>query len=546
MASTFGLAGRVNEGNAKWWALIAACFGLFMAILDNLVVNIALPTLSEEMDASATQLQWVVSAYILVFASVQITAGGLGDRFGRKRWFLIGLAIFTATSFAAAFAQNVEMLIAMRALQGLGAAFIMPLSLSLISAAFPPEERGKAIGIWSAISVSGLALGPVIGGALIEYASWEWIFLINVPIGILAFFVTQAVVGESTDTSGTVATDIPGTVLITGAIAAVTYGLIEAGERGWGNGLILGSFVLSAILLAAFIWVENRTEKPMVPLRFFRSRTFTGANIDAFAITFLMIGVFFFLTLYQQNIHDMSAVRTGLALVPMVVAMMIFSPIMGNLVNRVGARRMISAGLLITGLGAYLLLRSGVEASYWDIVPAFIVMGFGMSGIWAPMMTVVLNSVESEKAGVASAINGAIREIGSAFSIALLGTMMNRTYQSTFDKDGAIQALRTDPNAAAYRPAIDAVGDGNNMAGHVIEKVSAFDVVPAEIKATLVNVSSRAFVDGMDVAIYVAASAAIASAVLSYVLIKDTPFETAPVTVLAPEAEEALAPIAAD
>ncbi len=546
MASAFGLAGRVNEGNAKWWALIAACFGLFMAILDNLVVNIALPTLSEEMDASATQLQWVVSAYILVFASVQITAGGLGDRFGRKRWFLIGLTIFTATSFLAAFAQNVEMLIAMRALQGLGAAFILPLSLSLISAAFPPEERGKAIGIWSAISVSGLALGPVIGGALIEYASWEWIFLINVPIGILAFFVTQAVVRESTDTSGTVATDIPGTVLITGAIAAVTFGLIEAGERGWGDSLILGSFILSAILLAAFIWVENRTEKPMVPLRFFRSRTFTGANIDAFAITFLMIGVFFFLTLYQQNIHDMSAVRTGLALVPMVVAMMIFSPIMGNLVNRVGARRMISAGLLITGLGAYLLLRSGVQASYWDIVPAFIVMGFGMSGIWAPMMTVVLNSVESEKAGVASAINGAIREIGSAFSIALLGTMMNRTYQSTFDKDGAIRALREDPNATAYRPVVDAVGDGNNMAGHVIEKVSAFDFVPAEIKTLLVNASSRAFVDGMDVAIYVAASTAIASAVLSYFLIEDTTFETAPVTEIAPAVEEELAPVAAD
>ncbi len=546
MASTFGLAGRVNEGNAKWWALIAACFGLFMAILDNLVVNIALPTLSEEMDASATQLQWVVSAYILVFASVQITAGGLGDRFGRKRWFLIGLAIFTATSFLAAFAQNVEMLIAMRALQGLGAAFIMPLSLSLISAAFPPEERGKAIGIWSAISVSGLALGPVVGGALIEYASWEWIFLINVPIGIAAFFVTQAVVQESTDTSGTVATDIPGTVLITSAIASITYGLIEAGERGWGDSLILGAFVLSAILTAAFIWVENRTEKPMVPLRFFRSSTFTGANIDAFAIAFLMIGVFYFLTLYQQNVHDMSAVRTGMAVLPMVAAMMIFSPIMGNLVNRVGPRRMISAGLFITGLGAYLLLWSGVEASYWDIVPAFIVMGFGMSGIWAPMMTAVLNSVESEKSGVASAINGAIREIGAAFSIAFLGTMMNRTYQSTFDSDSSIRALRNDPNATAYRPVVDAVGDGNNMAGHVVEKISAFDFVPADVKATLINASSRAFVDGMDVAIYIAASVAIASAVLSYFLVKDSTFATAPVTETAPEVEEELVPIAAD
>ena len=547
MASTFGLAGRVNEGNAKWWALVAACFGLFMAILDNLVVNIALPTLSEEMDASATQLQWVVSAYILVFAAVQITAGGLGDRFGRKRWFLIGLAIFTATSFAAAFAQNVETLIAMRALQGLGAAFILPLSLSLISAAFPPEERGKAIGIWSAISVSGIALGPVIGGALIEYASWEWIFLINVPIGILAFLVTQAVVSESTDTSGTVATDIPGTVLITGAIAAVTYGLIEAGERGWGNGLILGSFVLSAILLAAFIWVENRTEKPMVPLRFFRSRTFTGANIDCL----------------RHHLPDDRRLLLPDAL-PAEHPRSVGRPHRpgpgadgrgdDDLLADHGQPRQ-PGRRAADDLGrpphhrprrATSCCAPGWRRATWDIVPAFIVMGFGMSGIWAPMMTVVLNSVESEKAGVASAINGAIREIGSAFSIALLGTIMNRTYQSTFDKDGAIQALRTDPNAAAYRPAIDAVGDGNNMAGHVIEKISAFDVVPAEIKTTLVNASSRAFVDGMDVAIYVAASAAIASAVLSYVLIKDTPFATAPVTEIAPEVGEALAPIAAD
>src|SRR5829696_2893501 len=248
MSNRLGLAHRVNDSNIKNFTLAASCFALFMAMLDNLVVNIAMPTIARDLDATTTQLQWVVSAYTLVFASLQITAGGLGDRFGRKRWFMIGLVVFTSTSILAALSQNIEMLLAMRALQGLGAAFIMPLSLSLISAAFPPEERGKAIGIWSAISVSGLALGPVVGGALIEYASWEWIFLINVPIGIAAFFVTQAVVQESTDTSGTVATDIPGTVLITGAIASITYGLIEAGERGWGDSLILGAFVLSAIL----------------------------------------------------------------------------------------------------------------------------------------------------------------------------------------------------------------------------------------------------------------------------------------------------------
>src|SRR5215207_2394027 len=254
--ASLGLSNRVNDDNAKWYTLIAACFALFMAILDNLVVNIALPTISRDLDARNTELQWVISAYTLIFASLQITAGGLGDRFGRKRWFLIGLALFTLTSFIAAFSQNVEMLITMRAIQGLGAAFIMPLSLSIVSAAFPPEERGKAIGIWSAVSVSGIALGPIVGGALVEYASWHWVFLINVPIGIVALLVTQAVVRESTDTSGTVATDVPGTLLITGAIATLTYGLIEAGNRGWGDTLIVSSFVAAVVLGVIFIWVE--------------------------------------------------------------------------------------------------------------------------------------------------------------------------------------------------------------------------------------------------------------------------------------------------
>ena len=259
MATSIGLARRVNDGNAKWWTLIAACFALFMAILDNLVVNVALPTISRELDAGTTQLQWIVSAYTLIFASLQITAGGLGDRLGRKRWFLIGIALFTATSLVAAFAQSIEVLIAARAVQGLGAALIMPLSLSLISQAFPPEERGRALGIWSAVSVSGLALGPVVGGLLVEYATWNWIFLINVPVGVAAFLVTSATVRETRDTSGTVATDIPGTALITGAIAALTYGLIEAGSRGWGDQLILASFAVAAVLGAAFVWVEART-----------------------------------------------------------------------------------------------------------------------------------------------------------------------------------------------------------------------------------------------------------------------------------------------
>ncbi|MFL5758407.1 MAG: MFS transporter [Thermomicrobiales bacterium] len=523
MSFSSRLAGRVTDDNVKWFTLAAACFGLFMAILDNLVVNVALPTISRDLDAKATQLQWIVSAYTLVFASLQITAGGLGDRFGRKRFFMIGLVIFTATSFMAALSQNIEMLLIARALQGVGAAFIMPLSLSLISAAFPPEERSRAIGIWASVSVSSIALGPIVGGALVEYASWPWVFLINVPIGIGAFIVTSAVVRESRDTSGTVATDVPGTVLITLAVASLTWGLIEAGNRGWTDSWILASFVAAAVFTVAFIRVEMTTERPMIPLRFFKSRTFTGANIDAFLIAFLITGVGFFMTLYQQNIHGFSPVRTGLALLPMVLVMMVGSPISGTLTAKLGPRRLISAGMFVTGLGMFLFLRSDVHATYLDILPAFLVLGLGMSFIWTPMTTAVLNSVETEKSGVASAINGAIREIGTAVGIALLGTIMNRTYQSDFGSSAEVQAIKNDPSQSALRPVIDAVGHGYNLAGGVIKDPHVFPGIDKLGPGVdrIVELSGQSFIAGMDAAVIFSAIGIIAGSLLSYFLIED-------------------------
>lgn len=543
MAARFGLAGRVNDGNVKWFTLVAACFGLFMAILDNLVVNIAMPTIAVDLDATTTHLQWIVSAYTIVFASLQITAGGLGDRFGRKRWFMLGLVLFTATSLLAALSRNIEMLIAMRALQGLGAAFIMPLSLSLISAAFPPEERGKAVGIWGAISVSSIALGPVVGGLLVEYASWEWVFLINVPIGLGALFVTSAVVRESKDESGAVSTDIPGTVLITAAIAALTYGLIEAGERGWGDTRIV-TFLVGALALGiAFIYVESRTALPMVPLRFFRSKTFTGANIDSFMIAFLLTGISFFMTLYQQNVHGFSAVRTGLALLPMVAVMMALSPIAGSLTGRMGSRTLLSIGLGITAIGTLLFLRSGADASYWDILPAFIVLGLGNSFLWAPMTTAVLNSVESDKSGIASAVNGAVREIGTAFGIALLGTIANRVYQNEFRSDSRVEELAQNPELA---PVVSFVGDGASNAGHVIDRIPALSALPAEVVDVLRLASSEAFVVSMDRAIIISGLGLLVTSVLSYFLISEQvvvqPIEAhAPAPALEPEVDPEVA-----
>ncbi len=522
MAQGF-LSGRVNNENAKWFTLAASCFALFMAMLDNLVVNVALPTMQRDLDASTSQLQWIVSAYTLVFASLQITGGGLGDRFGRKKWFMIGITLFTATSFAAAFVNSTEALILMRALQGLGAALIMPLSLSLISAAFPPEERGKALGLWSAISVSSIALGPVIGGAIVEYFTWHWIFLINVPIGIVALLVTQAVVRESRDTSGEVATDIPGTVLITAAIASLTWALIQAGERGWTDSMILLAFAASAILTTAFIVVESKTERPMVPLRFFKSRTFTGANLDSFMISFLITGVAFFMTLYQQNINGFSPIKTGLALLPMVITMMILSPISGSMTTRVGPRRLISFGMTVTGIGMLMLLILDVGSPYWKVLPGFILMGFGMSFIWAPMTTAVLNSVEPEKSGIASAVNGAIREIGTAFGIALLGTLANRAYISTYRDDASIQAIKADSSLAPIHSIVDKIGEGVSYAGYAAISQLPDDVASAfsNTWSTVQQASSEAFMAGMDLAIIVGGVGIIVAAVISYVLIND-------------------------
>ncbi|MDQ3412336.1 MAG: MFS transporter [Chloroflexota bacterium] len=526
------VSSRLTDANTKWFTLASACTVLFMVMLDNLVVNVAMPTISREFAASTSALQWIVSAYTLVFASLQITAGGLGDRFGRKRWFLIGIMLFGLTSAAAAFSQSVEMLIAARAVQGLAAAFILPLSLSLVSAAFPPEERGRAIGIWSAISVSGLAFGPIIGGVVVQYFTWNWVFLINIPIVVVAYLIASSAVQESRDTSGTVATDVPGTLLVTGAIGSLTWGLIEAGERGWGSPFVLGTFAISAVLFAAFIWVESRTARPMVPLSFFRSLTFSGANIDSFFISFMIAGLAFSLTLYMQNVHGMSPIRTGLTLLPMVITQMIVTPIVGSLVNRVGPRRLISVGMLIVAGAALLFLRASPTASFVDIIPAMVVMGFGSSLVFAPITTSVLNSVPTEKSGVASAVNGATRETGFAFGIALLGSVMNRTYQDQFAADANVAQVRavSEATGSPLGGLIDFVGEGMNAAGWVVEDPRLYADLPAGVLAqlqgsgvltTIRQASSEAFVAGMHWSFIISSIVLAAAAVLSWFLIED-------------------------
>jgi EmrB/QacA subfamily drug resistance transporter len=513
------------DPRARWYALAITCIALFMAILDNLIVNVALPTISDDLKPTTAQLQWIMSAYVLVFASLQITAGGLGDRLGRKRFFIIGVVIFTATSAMAAFVPSTGWLIIARAAQGIGAAFIMPLSLSIITAAFPPAERGKAIGIWSAISMSGIAIGPIIGGIIIDAWSWHWIFLINVPIGIITIIGAQIVLEETRDRSGHAATDIPGTITVTAAIASLTWGLIEAGERGWTDQWIVAALSASAVLLAAFVVIETRTENPMVPMRFFKSRNFTGANLVAVATSFLISGLAFALTMYYQNVHGFSAIRTGFTMLPSVIPMVIIGAASGALVTRLGARHMITAGMIIAAIGIYLLSRVGVSTPFMNLVPALVIFGIGNGLVFAPMMTALMNSVETDKAGVASAVNGAIRETGFAFGIALLGTIMNQRYRSDLSGSAEFNALRdtSNPQLAPLQPALDLIGRGVNFGGRVIQNDRIFPGLPDSITEPIRIASSRAFVSGMEQAFIISSTATVIAAVVAWMLIRDEP-----------------------
>lgn len=542
--STFAPQATGINDRSRWYILAICCVALFMAVLDNLIVNIALPTISDDFSPTTAQLQWIMSAYVLVFASLQITAGGLGDRFGRKRFFMLGLAVFTATSALAAFVPSTGWLIAARAAQGIGAAFIMPLTLSIISTSFPPAERGKAIGIWSGISMSGIAVGPILGGLIVDAWSWHWIFLVNVPIGIATIVAARFILKESQDQSGHAATDIPGTLTVTAAIAALTWGLIEAGERGWGDPMVVGSLLGAVLLLALFGAIEMRSANPMVPMRFFASRNFTGANLVSVATSFLIAGLAFALTMYFQNVHGYSAVRAGLTMLPSVLPMMIVGPLSGSMVSRIGARHMITIGMIISSVGVFLLSQVSMDTTFLRMLPALVIFGIGNGMVFAPMMTTLMNSVETAKAGVASAVNGAIREVGFAFGIALLGTIMNQTYRDSLRGSSEFRALRdtSNPELQPLQPVLDLIGKGVNFGGRVIENPELFPGLPASITEPIRIASSRAFVSGMEQAFTISVTAMVIAAGVAWFLIRDVAaVEREPEHIL-PQAESGMAP----
>jgi EmrB/QacA subfamily drug resistance transporter len=427
----------------RGWTLAIVSIALFMTALDNLVVGVALPSIRIDLGGSIESLEWTVNAYTLAFAVLLITGAALGDRFGRKRMFVLGLGIFTSASAAAALAPSIDALVAARALQGLGAAIVLPLTLTLLSEAFPADKRGAALGIWAGVSGLGVALGPFVGGAVVEGIAWQWIFWLNVPIGIVLLPIAWARLTESRGPASTL--DLPGLALAGTGLFGLTFGIVRATALGWTSTTVVASMSAGVALLAAFLWWERRAPAPMLPLRFFSSRAFAATNGVSFAMFFGVFGSIFLLAQFFQTAQGYSPFEAGLRTLPWTGMPMLVAPIAGLLSDRIGSRPLMAAGLALqAGAIAWLAAVSSPEVAYASLVVPFVMGGTGMALVFAPSANAVLGAVRPEEAGQASGATNAIRELGGVMGVAVLASVFSAhgSYASPQAfSDGVVAAL---------------------------------------------------------------------------------------------------------
>src|SRR5438034_3435999 len=404
------------------WTFAITSIALFMVVLDNLVVSTALPVIRVDLGASLQQLEWTVNAYTLTFAVFLLTGAALGDRFGRKKLFMLGVALFTGASAAAALAPSPEWLIAARSVQGFGAAIVMPLTLTILSAAVPAERRGLAIGAWSGIAGLAVALGPLVGGAVVSGISWHWIFWLNVPIGLALIPMARLRLNETYGPANRL--DLPGLALASAGLFGIVWGLVRGNAQGWASPEIFTAITVGAILVVAFVLWELRAEAPMLPMRFFRNRVFALANVASLLMFFGMFGSIFLLSQFFQTVQGYSPFGSGLRILPWTVMPMFVAPIAGALSDRVGGHRLMGIGLTLqaAGLGSIAAL-STATVPYWQLVVPFMVSGIGMAMFWAPVANVVLAAVRPEEEGQASGAQNAIRELGGVFGVAVLASV---------------------------------------------------------------------------------------------------------------------------
>jgi EmrB/QacA subfamily drug resistance transporter len=399
------------------------CFALFMIMLDNTVVNVALPSIQRDLGSSLSGLEWTINGYTLSFAVLLATGGRLGDIFGRRLTFLIGVVLFALSSAAAGLAPSTGALVASRVTQGVGGALMMPATLSIVTNAFEPHERGKAIGTWAGVSALALAIGPVVGGLLTEHVSWRAIFYINIPVAAAAVVASLFAVRESRDETVGREVDYAGVASLTAGLTALILALIEGNAWGWTSPTIIGLLGGSVLMLAAFVAIERRVASPMVEFPLFASRNFVGSNLIALVVTFAMMSQFFFLALYMQNILGYSPLEAGVRFLPATLMIVAFAPLAGRLTDRVGPRWLIAVGLTFVSGALYWLTTIDVHTTYADIWPSFTMMGFGMALVMSPMSTAAMNAVAAAKAGVASGILSMNRMIGGSLGIAIIGAV---------------------------------------------------------------------------------------------------------------------------
>ncbi|MBI4259169.1 MAG: MFS transporter [Actinobacteria bacterium] len=484
----------------RWWALLVLCLSLVIIGMDNTILNVALPTLARDLRATASELQWMVDAYILVFAGLLLTMGAVGDRFGRKLALNIGLLAFVGGSVAAAFAGSAEALIASRAAMGIGAALIMPSTLSIITNVFPPKERGRAIGVWTGVAGLGIVLGPVIGGWLLERFWWGSVFLVNLPVVAVAILSGWPLVPESRDPKAT-PLDLVGAALSIAALASLVYGVIEAPENGWTDPTTLGAFAVAAVLSVAFIWWERRSPHPMLRMEFFQNPRFSAASGAIALVFFVLFGSVFLLTQHLQFVLGYSPLEAGVRILP-AAALVVAAPLSARLVEAIGTKIVVAAGLLIVAAALTLLSTVDLESGYGVVAASIAIVGTGMGFTMAPSTESIMGSLPLAKSGVGSAMNDTTRQVGGALGVAVLGSILASGYGTAIEP-----ALRGAP-AQVAQAAGDSIGAATTIAARLGTQGEG-----------LLAAARSAFIDGMGDAVLVGAGVAAVGTVLVLVFL---------------------------
>jgi EmrB/QacA subfamily drug resistance transporter len=497
----------ITDDNRKWWTLGAMCFALFMIMLDNTVVNVALPSIQKDLGASISGLEWTINGYTLSFAVLLATGGRLGDIFGRRLTFLIGVVIFALSSATAGFAPDETSLVVSRVVQGVGAALMMPGTLSIITDAFPPQERGKAMGTWAGVSALALAIGPVLGGFLTEHVSWRAIFYINIPVAVGAVLATIFAVRESRDTSVGREVDYGGVAVLTVGLTALVLALVEGNSWGWGSAEIIALLVAAAAALPTFVFVENRVKAPMVQFDLLSDRDFLAAVVVAMIISFAMLGVFFFLALYMQDILGYTPLEAGIRFLPSTLMIVGVAPVAGRLSDRFGPRWLIAGGLTIVAASLFSFSRIAVDSGYLDLLPGFMLLGIGIAMTMSPMTSAAMNAVPVQKAGIASGVLSMFRMVGGSLGVAVTGAIFQGLVSSRLDS-----LLSGSGVSAAQRDAVS-----EQLGGGSVAKVPGLD--PGQAKQVTVA-GGEAFVYALGHAMTVSGFVALLGATIGAIAIR--------------------------